>query len=441
MSYAARLFELRDSARTFLVGERSVSYEQAAKEVMEMSSSVAAGETVVHFATNSVQSVLHYLALQWAGARVVAVDPLTSAEDLKFILEDSSPFLIIASEDVMNREKEVLKGYRVVTSLGRGSGNNEPYTYHKNEVGLIYYYAGIAGRTMQVLHSGESSYLNARALAKSTGLNEVRTALLVPLAHVLGNSVLGVTLALGGSLLIIPKFEPWKLASSIQEFRLNYLSAVPQVFEALLEVNGDLSSLSLCVSSAAPLRMEVQRRFLSKFGRVITQQYGFTEGMVLTFLKPELWETGAVGSPLEDVRLKVKDGELMVRAPWLMLGYSDEEETKKVWEEGWLKTGDLVKVIDDLVYFTGVKKRMLKFKGYPIFPKDLEAILRRHPAVSEVRVVGEEVEGLGQQPVALVVAKERRAGLEEELLNFVNSRVAIYKRVKRVQLVDSIGPE
>ncbi len=132
-------------------------------------------------------------------------------------------------------------------------------------------------------------------------------------------------------------------------------------------------------------------------------------------------------------------GELWVKAPWLMLGYSDTQETAKVFKDGWLKTGDLVSVDENgLLYFKGVKKRMLKFKGYPIFPRDLEEILKKHPNVVDAKVVGEDAGNLGQQPVAKVVVKEKRENLAEELLNFVNSRVAFYKKLKRVDIVDKI---
>ncbi|MBP1357037.1 MAG: AMP-binding protein, partial [Sulfolobus sp.] len=122
-----------------------------------------------------------------------------------------------------------------------------------------------------------------------------------------------------------------------------------------------------------------------------------------------------------------------------MLGYKDPKETANVFSDGWLKTGDLM-MMDErgLLYFKGVKKRMLKYKGYPIFPRDLEEILRTHPDVIDAKVLGEDAGQLGQQPVAKVMVKERRQGIEEELLNYVNSRVAFYKRLKKVYLVDKI---
>jgi long-chain acyl-CoA synthetase len=93
-----------------------------------------------------------------------------------------------------------------------------------------------------------------------------------------------------------------------------------------------------------------------------------------------------------------------------------------------------------LLYFRGVRKRMIKYKAYPIFPRDLELMLMRHPAVREALVVGESDPSLGELPVAYVVVRDEYRGrvTEEELLGFVNSRVAFYKKLRRLRIVDRL---
>ncbi|TRN00534.1 AMP-dependent synthetase, partial [Sulfolobus sp. E1] len=317
------------------------------------------------------------------------------------------------------------------------------------EVGLIYYYAGIAGRTMQVWHSANRVELNSAVLYSSLGIKEIRSILTVPIAHVLGNSILGITLEAGGSMYVMTKFNTSEAIEAINKYNINYLSTVPTVYDYLNnEGQGNLNSLELCVSSAAPLFPTTVENFKRKYKKDIIQQYGFTEGLILTFQPKELAGNISIGRPLPNVEIKIvkedgsesDEGELLVKAPWLMLGYKDPKETAKVFRDGWLMTGDLVKIDNNtgLLYFKGVKKRMLKFKGYPIFPRDLEEILKNHPLVEEVKVVGEDAGTLGQQPVALVKLKEKKPNVEEELLNYVNSRVALYKRLKKVYVVDKI---
>jgi long-chain acyl-CoA synthetase len=437
--------------KPFILGEKQLTYEQAAQEISKRASSLSPGDTVFHLMFNSAESVLTYLASYWTGAKVVAVDPLTSSEDLKYLLEDSQPDIVVTDEEILQREKEVLKNYRVVTKLETKEVFVKPYEYAENEVGLIYYYAGIVGRTLQVLHSAERVELNSASLYKATRLKNITSVLTVPLAHVLGNSVLGVTLEAGGSMYIMRKFDAKELSNIIEKYSVNYLSTVPMVYDSLNNLeSANLSSLELCVSTAAPLFPTTVNTFKQKFGKQIVQQYGFTEGLVLTFQPLEYANVISIGKPLPEVEIKiVKDdgkeakpgevGELWVKAPWLMLGYKDVNETRKAFQDGWLKTGDLVTTDENgLLYFKGVKKRMIKYKGYPIFPRDLEEILKTHPLVIDAYVVGEDAGNAGQQPVAKVVVKERRDGIEKELLEYVNNRVAFYKRLKRIDIVDKI---
>jgi long-chain acyl-CoA synthetase len=438
-------------SQTFLVGERSLTYAQAAEEVAKRAASLSPGQTVVHLMYNSVESVLTHLAVFWAGAKVISVDPLTSAEDLRFILEDSNPDLVVVDKEIEEREKEYLKGFKVVNKLPEKNVYEKPYEYRDDEVGLVWYYAGIAGRTMQVLHSAKRLELNGAALYKATGLKDVRSILTVPLAHVLGNSVLSVTLEAGGSMYVMRKFSVEEAETAINQYNINFLATVPMVYDSFIEKGTKpLDSLELCISTAAPLFPQTVEGFKKKYGKQIVQQYGFTEGLVVTFQPVKDGDVISVGRPLPGAEVKVikqdgseakpgEVGELWVKAPWLMLGYKYKEETERVFKDGWLRTGDLMTYDErGLFYFRGVVKRMIKYKGYPILPRDLEEILKTHPLVEDVKVIGEDAGQLGQQPVALVKAKERRPGLENELLDYVNRRVAFYKRLKAVRLVDRI---
>ncbi|MEM3962639.1 MAG: AMP-binding protein [Pyrobaculum sp.] len=140
------------------------------------------------------------------------------------------------------------------------------------------------------------------------------------------------------------------------------------------------------VSGGAYLPPDLRARFEEVTGVRILQVYSLTEGLVLTFEPPSAYGKGSVGAPLPLVEIRLlEDGELAVKAPWVMRGYKDPEETKRAFIDGWLRTGDILEEREGLLYFKGVKKRMIKYKGYPIFPRDLEEILKRHPAVLETK--------------------------------------------------------
>ncbi|BCU68404.1 AMP-dependent synthetase [Sulfolobales archaeon HS-7] len=425
--------------KTFLLNSK-LTYARSREIIGSMASSLGENDVVVFFMQNSELAILNYIAILWAGAKVVAVDPQTSSEDLRFILEDSLPTIVLADDELRQRERKYLEGYNVMSSLR--SGNYRRPTDTEDEIGLIYYYAGIAGKTMQVLHRHKSLHLNAKSLANSYALPNITTVLGIPLAHVLGNSILGVVMESGGSMYVMSKFEPGLMESIINKYSINMLSAVPLIYDMLYEKAAALPSLELCLSAAAPLSMRTVENFYLKFGKPIVQQYGFTEGLVLTFQPISEWKKISIGYPLKEVEIKLLDvnekgeGELAVRAPWLMAGYKDYEETRKVYVGEFLRTGDIVSLDEKgLIYFKGVKKRMIKYKGYPIFPRDLEEILLKHPLVEDAVVYGQDAGPLGQEPVAEVKVKQYAPGLETELLEYVNSKVAFYKRLKTVRIV------
>jgi long-chain acyl-CoA synthetase len=429
--------------RIFLRDEtRAKTYREVMEEVSRLASLLP--KRVLHIAFNSIESIEMYLASFWAGSILYAIDPLTSAEDLSFVIKDSKADLILTDEEISKREK--ING---LTRVKQGR-KVEPYSYKEKEAGLVYYYAGIVGRTMQVLHSPNLVILNAKELVREMKIEEVgeiSSLLTVPIAHVLGNSVLSLTLISGGKLTIMNRFDPEKASLLIERERVNFLSTVPLVYERLLSVSeSKVKTLKLCYSSAAPLSPEVQVRFRDKFRVPILQLYGLTEGLTLTLQRKQHEEVlSTIGSPLPSVEIKLEEvkegiGELYVKAPWIMLGYSDDKLTKEAIIGDYLRTGDLMYIDDKgLLYFKGMKKRMLKYKGYPIFPRDLEEIIKTHPKVEDAKVIGKEEGGLGSAPFALVKLKDMPyEGLKEEILDYVNKQVAFYKRLKGIEFVSSL---
>ncbi|ACP45117.1 acyl-CoA synthase [Sulfolobus islandicus Y.G.57.14] len=179
MSLATLLYEKgkTNPSKAFLIGEKTLTYNDAIEEISSIASNFSPGETVVHLMYNSIPSILAYLAAFWAGSKIIALDPLTSAEDLKFILEDAKPAVVITDDEIYNREKDILKGYKVITQLQKKEEIREPYEYKDNEAGLIYYYAGIAGKTMQVLHSPRRVIKNIEESYNTSQIQEVRSVL------------------------------------------------------------------------------------------------------------------------------------------------------------------------------------------------------------------------------------------------------------------------
>jgi len=412
-------------------------------------------DTVFLIMFNRPEFATGLLGALYAGARVVIADALTQKEDLAFQLEDSAPKVVLADKEVFEREQETLKGYPVLTEedLAKAEGEHEVVVGYEDDA-RVFYYAGIAGRTMQVIHSHRSFTGAIVPFVQAEGISGNDVSLVtVPLTHVLGlDAAFLSALVSGGTALLLKKFNIDKIKELSAERRPTYIVAVPLVFQTLMKEDEELvrelgKSLRWAMSGGAYLPPDDQKRWEELTGRPLLQVYGMTEAPQIFATTPERHKIGSLGFPLPGVEALLVDpdtlepaedqGELLVRGPQVMKGYPDPEENSKAFVEVggkvWMRTGDiLAKDEEGFYYFRGVRKRMLKYKGYPIFPKDLELILMTHPCVEEATVEGEPAGELGQIPVAKVKLREGCEASEEEIMRYVNERVAAYKKVRKV---------
>ena len=195
-----------------------------------------------------------------------------------------------------------------------------------------------------------------------------------------------------------------------------------------------------------------------KYEVEVVQGYGMTEASPVTHIsllgedKP-----GTVGPPVADTRQKVVDllsgeelgvgetGELLVQGPQVMAGYLNRpdatEETLLTDDDGvWLRTGDIVTVDDDAyVTIRDRAKEMIKYKGYQIAPAELEAVLMEHADVADAAVIPKDSgNGTDEIPKAFVVLREGAGRSADEVMAFVEERVAAYKKVREVEFIDAI---
>jgi long-chain acyl-CoA synthetase len=161
---------------------------------------------------------------------------------------------------------------------------------------------------------------------------------------------------------------------------------------------------------------------------------------------------GSVGLPTFDTELKTIDlitgddlapgqeGEICIKGPQVMVGYLNRpEETAKVLKDGWLLTGDIGREDEDgYFYITGRKKDMIIYKGYNVYPREIEEIIFEHPAVQQCAVVGRTDEAAGEVPVAFVQVKAGCAVTAKEIMDFTNPKIARYKKVREVIFMDQI---
>lgn len=291
---------------------------------------------------------------------------------------------------------------------------------------------------------------------------EGTTVVVSPLfhAHALVNT--NFLLLCGVTAVLSERFAPERLLDMLERRRVTYLTGSPAMWHALISSPGiakrDLSSLRVLSSAAAPLDAQTLDRLVRLFpSAVVTESYGLTEGTCLvtagSALRSATRKLGSVGLPCFDTEIQIRGmdpdpvrlppgetGRIWIRGPQVTDGYwRNPTATREQFVDGWLDTGD-VGFLDDegFLYISDRAKDMLTYKGYNVYPRELEEVLCRHPDVQGAAVVGRDDPAVGQIPVAFVVPAPGTSPDVESLMAFVAQQVLPYKKVREVHLVNNL---
>jgi long-chain acyl-CoA synthetase len=299
-----------------------------------------------------------------------------------------------------------------------------------------------------------------------TRLGEARLVNLTPWFHAMGAIGYLNGMVMGGTTTVIHmRFDPVKYVEDAVKHQVTSIGGAPPVFVALLQVPGiedaDLSHVRGVSSGAAPLPVpliERLRKLLPK--AVIGEGYGLTEVTMQATGNPSFLsgtrKAGTVGVPVFDTEISIRPlgggdplpagerGEVCIRGPQVMRGYAHRPAAtaESIDADGWFHSGD-VGILDEDGYLSIVDrtKDMLLYKGYNVFPRELEDILFGVPGVAGAAVVGRPDEEAGELPVAYVVRKgddDGAALTAESVMAAVNDRVTPYKRLRDVVFIDAI---
>jgi len=283
----------------------------------------------------------------------------------------------------------------------------------------------------------------------------------LPLYHIYGlNVVLNPILTVGGTLVLMPRFEIERAVRLIEGEAVTWVPMVPPVMNAFCQAaeQGRFPGkhhVRKVKCGAAPLAPELARRFDALTGIPVVQGYGMTEASPVTHIGTMApYRPDSIGLPVAqtDCRLVREDGtaaqagepgELVMRGPQFMLGYwRDPEATAAVLRDGWFWSGDIALSDADGFYcIVDRRKEMIKYKGFPIAPAEVESVLLEHPAVRDAGVVGVADGDAGEVPCAFIVLRDGQPGSEkvaEELRGFVAERLTAYKQPRRIQFVANV---
>jgi malonyl-CoA/methylmalonyl-CoA synthetase len=419
------------------------------------------GDRVLLCAESSWDLVASYVACHRLGLVVIPTNTAYGPRELAHVVDDARPAAAIVDDDgrqaVLAELAPELPCLRPELDLPDGPTPNLDAS-PPDSPALISYTSGTTGHPKGAVLSHANCLASAEALRLAWRWSEAdRLLLTLPLFHMHGLGVgLHGTLHAGGSAVLRRGFRPEEVLADIEAFAVTLFFGVPTMYHRLADHPEAriLARLRLCVSGSAPLPAALHARIEAVSGQRVLERYGMTETLMLVS-NPYEGERrpGSVGWPLPGVELRLEGNpaEIQVRGPNVFSGYWERPEANAdcFTQDGWFRTGDLGEQDEDgYVRIVGRAKELIISGGYNVYPREVEDVLREHPTLDDVAVVGEASEEWGERVVAYAVptARTRRPEMGgapdppalEVLREFVAGRLAPYKRPRALYLVEAL---
>ncbi len=437
---------------------------------------VGPGDRVAVMLPNALEVFQSYVAIGSLGAVVIPVVFLLAVPEVRHIVDDGKPKVLITSPEFFGNAAQAVEGLEdapvILVSGGdapegalslealrdAASPDLEVVDRADDDLAVIMYTGGTTGRPKGVMITNANLYWNATTLAETIKIEAGDVGLLaLPMAHLFGMISVITAQVLGVKGVLLKWFTAEGVLQAIQDHKVNYMPMVPTMMTYLMSVENvedyDLTSLSKVFASAAPVPVELAEAFGKRFDCEVVEAYGQTEAAPgLTVERPGgLKKAGSAGPALPGVELRLEDddhhevetgqlGEIVARSPGIMQGYYNlPEATEDTLRHGWLHTGDMGYIDEDgYLFVTERKKDLIIRGGFNVYPRDIEELLYQHASVAEAAVVGKPDPTMGEEVVAFVVLKPGAEATEDELLAFCREHLAKYKTPKEVIFTDAL---
>jgi long-chain acyl-CoA synthetase len=449
-----------------------------------VSAGLAPGEIVAIFLPNSWEFAITYHAATLAGGIPTLLNPAYREREIRYQLENSDAAFLITDAPLLEGINLVgLPKLRRVFTARQDRPGCEPFATllqpslstilpqpaaeSAQTIAALPYSSGTTGLPKGVMLSHHNLVANVFQLMSpgAVMLTDADVMLcFLPLYHIYGLTVgLTLSLVLGMKLVLMPRFDVQKLGALAVQEDVTFMPIVPPAINALCQAAAAGAfpknhRIRWIKSGAAPLAPELARRLNELTGITVNQGYGMTEASPVTHVgycsPPAMNRPSSIGQPLAQTDCRILDlndqevapgepGELVMRGPQFMLGYWKEPQaTAAVLRDGWYYSGDIVRTdADGFYYVLDRRKEMIKYKGFPVAPAEVESVLLEHPAVRDCGVVAKPDLDAGEIPCAFVVLRENftaSAKLDGELRAFVADRLAHHKQPREVHFVDAV---
>jgi long-chain acyl-CoA synthetase len=455
----------------------SWSYRDLERHVGEVAAVLAslgirAGDRMVVVSENCIALAALLLAASRLDAWAIVANPRLSARELDQIRDHSGARRMFFTSSVSKEAAAHASRYGArsqqigaLPELGIGPLNEsatvEPAVADPvKQVAVLIYTSGTTGTPKGVMLTHDNLLISARTTAHIRKMSaDDKIYLVLPISHIVGISLLIMTLMVGGTVRMVSKYDPAAAARAIAEEGVTILNGVPATYQRLLEYKSvaglkrlDPGALRLIAVAGAPLDLNLKSRVEKEFGLPLLNGYGITEcspgisGVRLDAPRADQ----AVGTLLPGVEARVRTidgiplsrgevGELHVRGRNVMRGYyrAPELTAKVIDSEGWFNTGDLARFDGDCLYIVGRTKEMIIRSGFNVYPAEVEAVLSSHKDVVQCAVVGRVADG-NEEIVGFVQLLPGSRATPGDLMSFIRFQLTSYKRPSKIIILDAL---
>ncbi|MDQ3033915.1 MAG: long-chain fatty acid--CoA ligase [Myxococcota bacterium] len=447
------------------------------------------GQHVALLLPNVPHFPIAYFGGHYAGTPIVPLNVLLTADEIAYHLDDAGAAAVVVWEGFLPQAQAafartesckhliVCRADRADLSAPEGAvnftallGGSEPLTdvtpTMPDETAVILYTSGTTGRPKGAELTHFNLFFNAHFVrTQLLPITHETTALgVLPLFHSFGQTaVQNATLAAGGTVVLMPRFDADGALALMQKHRVTLFAGVPTMFFGLLhhpdKGKYDLASLRHCISGGSAMPVEVMKAFDEAFRVNILEGYGLSETSPVasfnTLDRPK--KAGSIGVPIWGCEFQLVDeqgkivtetdtpGEICIKGHNVMKGYwKRPEATAESIQDGWFRSGDVgTRDAEGYYFIVDRKKDMIIRGGFNVYPREIEEVLYAHPAVAEAAVIGVPHASHGEEVKAYIAKKAGHDSVTDaDIIAYCKERLAAYKYPRTVEFRDALpkGP-
>lgn len=444
--------------------DQSITYGMF-KEKIELvrnyfySEGIRRGQNVGLYCKNCPEFVEAYFAIVSLGAVVVPLNRTLTPNEVAYIAEDAEMQVIVSMQklDLDGKYKQLLiPDY--TTQLEATDVKQPPQLEDVNEddVTVIIYTSGTTGHPKGAMLTHKNLVSNTKGIVNALGIQaEDRILCVLPMFHSFAwtTTVLSA-LYCGATTVIVENFHPKDTVKTIFEEKATIVCGVPTMYNYYLMVGSPevFQSVRCFVSGGASLPVEVTANFKHKIGISIVEGYGLSEASPVVAVNPmEHVKVGSIGVPLEDVEVKIVDGEghelpvsevgeLTVNGPNVMKGYFNlPEVTARTIVDNWLHTGDLAyKDEDGYLFIVDRLKDIIIVSGMNVYPREVEEVIYQYAGIVEATVIGVPDKTRGEAVAAFIVTEDNKTFDKKGFKKFLREKLANFKLPREIILKETL---